>query len=185
MSQVIQIISFVLGTSVILWVSWPSLRIPWSRGFIRTFVFEFILLMFLLAVDQWFVEPFRFTQIVSWVFLVLSLALIFSGVWQFRRKGKIDSGRSDPALVGIEKTTVLVTTGIYRYIRHPFYSSLLFLSWGIFLKDVEVIQAILTVVVTALLVEMASMEEKENLAYFGEKYRAYMHTTKKFIPYLF
>jgi protein-S-isoprenylcysteine O-methyltransferase Ste14 len=34
----------------------------------------------------------------------------------------------------IEKTTILVTTGAYRYIRHPLYSSLLFLAWGIFFK---------------------------------------------------
>lgn len=185
MAQTIKIILFGLGTAGILWVSWPSLRNPWSRGFFRAFVFESLLVMFLLAVENWFVDPFSFRQILSWVFLIVSLVMIFSGVWEFHRKGKIDGRRNDLTLVGIEKTTELVTTGIYRHIRHPFYSSLLFLGWGIFLKKVEGYTTILMVVVTAFLVVMALMEEKENIAYFGEKYRAYMDTTWRFIPYIF
>lgn len=184
MPQAINIILFVVMTVVILWVSWPSLRRPWSRGFYRTFVFEFILIMFLLAVESWFVDPLSLRQIISWLFLIDSLVMIIGGVRMFYTMGKISREREDDSLVGIEKTTELVTTGIYRFIRHPFYSSLLFLSWGIFFKEMSGIAVTLAAAVTVLLVVMAKMEEKENLQYFGEKYQIYMETTKMFIPYL-
>ncbi|MHB0924829.1 MAG: methyltransferase family protein [Bellilinea sp.] len=103
----------------------------------------------------------------------------------FREKGKINQERNEPALVGIERTTELVTTGVYKYIRHPFYSSLLFLGWGILLKDVNWISIFLAVIATALLVVMARKEESENLRYFDEKYQVYMQKTKMFIPYIF
>lgn len=184
MSQVVKLIILVLGTAIILWVSWPSLRKPFSRGFYRTFVFESILIMFLLAVDSWFADPLSLRQIISWMFLTVSGVLILSGVWMFSNKGKIDPDRQDPTLVGIEKTTVLVTTGIYYYIRHPFYSSLLFLAWGVLFKDLTWIAIFLTAGITILLVIIAKKEEIENLQYFGESYRAYMRGTKMFIPYL-
>ena len=37
-------------------------------------------------------------------------------------------GRENAALLELEKTSRLVTVGLYRYIRHPLYSSLLFLD---------------------------------------------------------
>lgn len=103
----------------------------------------------------------------------------------FVSRGKISNERRDPALVGIEKTTELVTSGIYRYIRHPFYSSLLFLAWGIMLKDLNLISIFLTTAVTVMLIIIAKKEEIENLQYFGEKYLEYMQSTKMFIPYFY
>jgi protein-S-isoprenylcysteine O-methyltransferase Ste14 len=103
----------------------------------------------------------------------------------FRKKGEIDQEREDPKLVSVEKTTELVTSGVYHYIRHPFYSSLLFLGWGIFLKNVNWIGLILVVTITILLAITAQKEEKENIQYFGEKYQEYMKQTKRFVPYIY
>lgn len=185
MSQVLKLIILVLGTAVILWVSWSSLRKSFSRGFYRTFVFESILVMFLLAVDFWFVDPLSLRQIFSWIFLIVSGVMIISGVLMFSKRGKINPDRQDSMLVGIEKTTALVTTGIYRYIRHPFYSSLLFLGWGIFLKNTSMPAVVLAVLATVLVFAIAKIEEVENLNYFGVKYLEYIQDTKMFIPYIF
>ncbi|MGB2928770.1 MAG: isoprenylcysteine carboxylmethyltransferase family protein [Desulfobacterales bacterium] len=103
----------------------------------------------------------------------------------FRKKGKLDQGRSDASLVGIEKTTELVTTGLYQYIRHPFYSSLLFLGWGILLKKVSWIGLVLASITTILLIITAKKEENENIEYFGDKYQEYMKQTRMFVPFLF
>jgi protein-S-isoprenylcysteine O-methyltransferase Ste14 len=135
--------------------------------------------------NEWFVDPFGFRQIISWLFLIVSLMLIYQGVQLFRRKGELDQDRKDPGLVGIEKTTELVTTGVYHYIRHPFYSSLLFLGWGILLKNITWIGIILAVVTTILLIITARKEEIENVQYFGEKYQEYMKRTKMFVPFVF
>jgi protein-S-isoprenylcysteine O-methyltransferase Ste14 len=136
-------------------------------------------------VDDWFVDPFSLRQILSWSFLVISLVLISQGVWLFRKKGNIDSDRRDPALVGVEKTTKLVTTGVYHYIRHPFYSSLLFLGWGVLLKNPSWIGVLLALANTACLTITAKIEEGENIQYFGDIYQAYMKQTKMFIPFIF
>ena len=176
---------FVLGTIGIVWVSRSSLRNVQYHGFYRFFAWETILILFLMNMNYWFVDPFSLRQIISWLFLIVSLVLIYQGVQLFREKGKPDQERNDPALVGIEKTTELVTTGVYDYIRHPFYSSLLFLGWGILLKNVSWIGILLAVTTTILLIITAKKEEIENIQYFGKKYQEYMKLTKMFVPFIF
>jgi protein-S-isoprenylcysteine O-methyltransferase Ste14 len=86
---------------------------------------------------------------------------------------------------GIESTTTLVIVGAYKYIRHPLYSSLLFLAWGVFFKAPSILGGILAAVATAFLVTTARIEESENVQKFGVEYAAYMKTTRMFIPFLF
>lgn len=184
MTVVHKVILFVLATIGITWVSRSSLRDVQFHGFYRFFAWETILILFLVNMNYWFVEPFGFRQIISWSFLIVSLVLIYQGVQLFRRKGRLDQKRNDPALVGIEKTTELVTTGVYHYIRHPFYSSLLFLGWGILLKNVNWIGILLAVLTTILLIITARKEEIENIQFFGESYQEYMKRTKMFVPFI-
>ena len=183
--MVYKAIVFIAGTIGIVWISRSSLRDVQSHGFYRFFSWEVILVLFLMNVDYWFVDPFSLRQIVSWGFLIASLFLIYEGVRLFREQGRLDQNRDDSGLVGIEKTTELVTTGIYHYIRHPFYSSLLFLGWGIALKHISWIGILLAVINSLLLIITAKKEEAENIQYFGERYRAYMNDTKMFVPFLF
>ena len=185
MTVMLKIIIFVLATICITWVSRSSLRNVQAHGFYRFFAWETILILFLMNMNYWFVDPFSIRQIISWSFLIVSLVLIYQGVQLFRRQGKLDQERNDPALVGIEKTTELVTTGVYHYIRHPFYSSLLFLGWGILFKNVSWIGVLLAVLTTILLIITARKEEIENIQFFGEDYQKYMKRTKMFVPYIF
>ena len=169
---VIKLVIFVIGTAVIVWVSRASLRDRHSHGFYRTFAWEVILVSFVLNINYWFVDPFSPRQMIAWILLVISLLLIVLGVQAFRRQGNIDPGRTDPRLVGVEKTTRLVSSGVYQYIRHPFYSSLLFLTWGIFLKHMTGIGFLLGILASIFLVITAKKEEVENMAYFGEPTRS-------------
>lgn len=180
----IQWIIFLVGTMAIVWVSRASLGDIQSHGFYRFFAWEIILIMFAVNVRYWIKNPFSFRQVIAWSLLTISLILIFKGVQLFRQEGRIDQDRNDPSLVGIEKTTELVTTGVYHYIRHPFYSSLLFLGWGIFFKQITWMISLLAIAATVFLVVTAKKEEVENIKYFGEKYRKYMQGTKMFIPFV-
>lgn len=183
--QVIRLLVLVLGSIGIVWVSLPALRAVDSHGFPRFFAWELILVLFTLNMDVWFADPLSLRQLLSWGLLTASLALIFLGVRAFRRRGEVDVGRADPALIGIEKTTQLVTSGIYRFIRHPFYSSLLFLAWGTFFKRPTWLGLALGAASSVFLVWTAKREEQENIAFFGEPYREYIRTTKMFVPFLF
>ena len=85
---------------------------------------------------------------------------------------------------GIEDTTVLVKIGIYKYIRHPLYSSLILIAWGAFLKNMSWLSVILVIMATIFSIATAMVEEKENLGRFGDKYTSYMKSTKRFLPFI-
>jgi len=176
---------FLVASAGIAWLSRSSLRDPRSHGFYRFFAWEAILALVLMNLDHWFVAPFSRHQMLSWPLLIISLVLIIGGVRLFRKVGKPDEGRDSPSLIGIEKTTALVTVGLYRTIRHPFYSSLLFLAWGVFFKRPSWAGFLLAAAATVLLVVTARIEETENILFFGEEYRGYMQRTRMFIPFVF
>jgi len=179
------IILFALGTMVLVIVSRKPLLNPRSHGFYRFFAWEILLAMFLINARGWFRDPLAWHQLVSWALLIISLALVTLGVRWLRQIGRPDAARSAPSLLGMEKTSRLVTIGLYRYIRHPMYSSLLFLGWGIFFKSTSWLDAGLALLCTGFLTATARIEEHENIAYFGDEYVAYMQRSKMFIPFIF
>jgi protein-S-isoprenylcysteine O-methyltransferase Ste14 len=184
-NDVIKLALFLLFSVGLFYISRSSLRPPLTHGFPRFIAWEGILAIFTLNVRSWFRDPFSIHQIFSWLFLLISLALIIYGVWTLRVIGKPDSSRNGDALLGIEKTTTLVTAGIYHYIRHPFYSSLLFLAWGIFLKELSWPGLILVIIISISLEFTAIIEEREDIIFFGPAYQEYMKCTKKFVPFLY
>lgn len=185
MSFLSKIIVFFIASIGITWISWPSLGDPRSHGFYRFFAWEAILILILLNINHWFLNPVSPHQIISWLLLICCLFLVIHGVRLLRVVGKPDSNREDPALVDLEKTTELVTVGVYGYIRHPLYSSLLFLAWGAFFKHPSYLGLFLSSAATFCLSLTAKVEEVENMRFFGESYKSYMKATKMFIPFLF
>ncbi len=155
-----------------------------SHGFYRFFAWESILLLILINIPLWFTDPFSIRQILSWILLLISLPLLWQGV-SLLRKGRIAGGRTDAGLYPFEQTTELVTKGIYRYIRHPLYSSLLFLACGVFLKDITWTTGILTLVAILFLIATAAADERECIRYFGPQYSSYISRTKRFIPFIY
>lgn len=175
----------LLGSAGILFISRKSLLRPGSHGFYRFFAWEILLVLFARNLSDWFRDALAPHQLVSWLLLVISLVLVIMGVRLLRGRGRQDAARSDPALLGLEKTAQLVTGGLYRYIRHPMYSSLLFLGWGMFFKSPSWIDAGLALACSLFLIATARVEERENLGYFGDAYAVYMRHSKRFIPFVY
>jgi protein-S-isoprenylcysteine O-methyltransferase Ste14 len=182
---VLKFVAFVVDTAVLLCISRASLRRVGSHGFYRFFAFEAILILTLLNLDRWVDEPFSLHQTVSWGCLAVSGFLAIHGFRLLRTVGEPDRRREDASLFDFEKTTTLVTVGAYRYIRHPLYSSLLFLVWGVFWKSPSWIGGGLAMAATLCLTAAAKAEEAENERYFGAAYREYRKQTKMFIPFVF
>ena len=176
---------FIVGSAVIVYVSRASLRNPRSHGFYRFFAWETILALAALNLECWFVHPFAWYQLISWSLLIVSLFLVIHGVRLLKQMGKQNAQRDDSPMLGFEKTTAIVTAGAYRYIRHPLYSSLLFLTWGIAFKSPGWLNMLLALIATAFLVATARAEEVEDIRFFGPAYQTYMKQTKMFIPFLF
>lgn len=182
---VLKIVFFVAGSLPLVLISRASLKEPGSHGFFRFFAWETILALVMLNLDLWFVEPFSWNQIVSWLLLLISIYLVYQGVRMLRERGQAEKQRAGTALFEFEKTTRLVTTGIYHFIRHPLYSSLLFLAWGAFLKEISLFSSVLVILATIFLFLTARADEAECIRYFGSEYLEYRKHTKRFIPFLF
>jgi protein-S-isoprenylcysteine O-methyltransferase Ste14 len=182
--DVIRLSLFVAGSLLSLIVSWRSLFKIRSHGFFRFLAWEAILALIALNLPHWFSRPFSLPQLFSWTLLAGCMIPLVLGVIHLRKGGTADD-RPDEELYGLEKTSQLVTSGIYRYIRHPLYASMLLCSWGAFLKQVTWISALLVVFASLTTLATALADERECTEYFGPQYRDYMKRTKRFIPFLF
>ena len=179
-------IVFSFLTLFLIYISRASLRAPRSHGFYRFFAWEFILALFLINEKFWFQNPFAWHQLIAWTLLFAALVTLAFGVQALRARGKPVANREgDPSLLAFEKTTQLVTSGVYKYIRHPLYSSLLLLAWGIFFKLPSLVGGGLVITATLFLLATAKADESECIQFFGAEYRDYMQRTKRFIPFLF
>lgn len=65
------------------------------------------------------------------------------------------------------------------------YASLLFLSFGAFLKNISIGTILLMAIILVFLITTAKMEEKENIEFFGPSYVQYIGKTKMFVPFIF
>jgi protein-S-isoprenylcysteine O-methyltransferase Ste14 len=184
-SGTLRLTLFAVVSCWLVYISGKSLRVARSHGFYRFFAWEAIVALVLINSQAWFSDPFSILQILSWLFLIVSLFLLGQGMYLLRVAGKPSNQRQDVTLLSFEKTSTLVTSGFYRYIRHPLYGSLLFLAWGAFLKELTWYSVCLVVAATLCLVATAKADEAECVRYFGSSYEEYMSRTKMFVPFLF
>ena len=165
----------VSGTIIIIVFSWFfSIKYKRYHGIVRFFSFESIFILLLLNYRFWFFDPFSIHQLISWTFLIASVFPGISGYLLLKRKGKSEDS--------FENTTVLVKTGVYKYIRHPLYCSLLLFGTGVMFKHMWTLQIILGAVNITAIFLTALIEEGEMISKFGVDYKEYMKETKMFIP---
>ena len=133
----------------------------------------------------WFDQPFSGLHCLSWMMLVISIVLVVNGTGLLSRMGGQSRRHSAPENLSFENTQYLVRDGLYRYIRHPMYTSLLFLAWGAFVKPIDLLTLIAVGLVTVELILTARVEETENVTFWGSGYPAYKRRSKMFIPFFF
>jgi protein-S-isoprenylcysteine O-methyltransferase Ste14 len=184
-NDMFKIMAFVVLSVGLIYISRGSLRAPRSHGFYRFFAWEFIVALLLLNIDVWFLTPWSWYQLISWFLLIVCIVPLAFGIRALVARGKpVKQREGEPQLLAFEKTSTLVTTGIYHYIRHPLYSSLLLLTWGVFFKAPAVPGVLLALAATLFLVATARADETECIRFFGPIYRDYMKQTKMFVPFV-
>jgi len=182
----VRIAFFLLASAAITQVSWRSLRHLRAHGFYRFFAFELLTALILLNVPTWFRDPLSARQFISYFLGIISLILAIEGFRMLRRVGGASSSAALSTNLPFENTSTLVTTGVYRFVRHPLHESLLALAWCAYLKDPFAISSVaLTLGVSGFLLATAIVEERENLVRFGAAYADYMKRTRRFFPFLF
>ena len=179
-----KVIFFCIFSLPLLTLSWRSLLSLKNHGLYRLVVWECILWITIQNYRYLLPGKFGLQLLISSLLMVVSLVLVLSAVFAMRKNGIASKQRYDHTLLAFEKTTVLIESGVYRHVRHPMYSSLLFLVWGVLLRNIEVTLLIVALIATCSCIFAALVEEKENIEYFGEKYRHYTLKTKMFVPYV-
>jgi len=182
----IRVAIFFAASAAIVWFSWRPLKDFRSHGFYRFFAFEFLAALILQNAPVWFRDPLSPRQLVSWLLGAASIALAIEGFRLLRVIGKPTASVARDTNRAFENTTVLVTVGAYRFIRHPLYASLLALVWCAYLKYPFAIGSILLGLgASGFLIATAMVEERENLARFSADYATYVKRTRRFIPFVF
>lgn len=180
------ILVWIVATAFITYISRRSLKQPWSHGFYRFFAWESILTLAILNIQGWFENPLAPHQLISWFLLISSIIPLVLGVGLLKREGASRGKDQGSPNFPMENTSRLVTRGIFARIRHPLYASLLYLTWGLFVKDPRSVVGLLLALTASLFIYLtARQEEKEDILSFGAEYQAYMQKTKRFIPFIF
>ncbi len=138
---------------------------------------KFALLILLLAILFLLISD----SLLSWSPIIIAGQLLAVGLaaWARRSFGAAQfSVHAEP----IQKS--LLSTGPYRFIRHPMYAAALLLVWTSILGHVSPINVVVGALVTAVtLVRVVTEEKMLQTSY--PNYTAYAGKTKRIIPFVF
>jgi protein-S-isoprenylcysteine O-methyltransferase Ste14 len=168
---------FILVTIGMVYIFRKNLSDPRHFSFYRFLAFETLIAILFLNIRSWMLDPFSPHHLLSWVLLFLAAAVAANSLILLKREGQ--------PVGNIVHTTRMVSTGIYKYIRHPLYTSLILLAWAIYLKNPRPLSTTLIFTACGLLAATAIVEEQQNIEKFGEAYRLYMDKTRRFLPFVF
>jgi len=105
---------------------------------------------------------------VGWVTLVVALFFFCSLIVYFRKEGKPGEGKS------LMNTTVLVESGTYGIVRHPYILGSILMMCAAILISQHWLAAIVGVPVSACFYSGAVEEEEGLMVKFGDDYKRYM-----------
>ena len=90
-------------------------------------------------------------------------------------------GSNYHSVLHLDDNQVLITSGPYRYIRHPIYVALFGIFFSFYLQSANMLVLLLgTGGLSVLLYTRIPKEEALLLKHFGRSYRSYMVQTKRF-----
>lgn len=91
-------------------------------------------------------------------------------------------GKNLTDTVSTRRDATLVTSGPYRFVRHPFYVTAALLMLGASLLSANGLIFAGGLAAMVLLVVRTPKEEQKLVEKFGDQYRAYMARTGRFVP---
>ncbi len=117
-----------------------------------------------------------FTSIYPIVIFILGLSL---GIWALQHN-QLGNFHIQPIM---RENCELITTGIYKYIRHPMYLSVIIMMLSMLLSTPTIIEFLLFIFLVIILLLKAKREESLWCNY-NKEYQKYQKNSKLFIPFL-
>lgn len=101
------------------------------------------------------------------------------GIWALSHN-QLDNFNIQP---NIKKGCILITSGIYRWVRHPMYSSVILMMLAVLISNPTLLMFSLFTLLITVLILKAKREESLWLRH-DTLYLDYREKTKYFIPYI-
>ena len=118
---------------------------------------------------QWeFIPQKQIIQVSNLSYLVGSLIIIIAFI--ILLIAIKDLGRNLSPFTRPIKKSNLVTTGIYRFMRHPMYYSLIFISFGVFIVKLSIYYLFLSISLVLIIKFKIALEEQ----YLNNKFKNYL-----------
>ena len=150
----------------------------------------FLVLFFILA-QIWVIGSFIFIlnprllewtcfPIPSWIRWLSTIITVIGMVLEFSTQ--IYLGRNYSTFLHIQEDQSLITTGPYRYIRHPMYSALIIVAIGLVFLSASWYFGIPFLATIVVIVFRIRKEEEALIEKFGDEYLHYTQRTGRFFP---
>ncbi|MEM6515456.1 MAG: protein-S-isoprenylcysteine O-methyltransferase [Bacteroidota bacterium] len=115
----------------------------------------------------------------------IGLLIIFPTLWLFYRSHK-DLGLNWSVSLEIREKHTIIDQGVYKYIRHPMYSSIWLWTIAQILLLNNYIAGLSGIISFGILYFLrVNREEKMMIETFGRSYQNYISRTKRIIPFLY
>jgi protein-S-isoprenylcysteine O-methyltransferase Ste14 len=127
---------------------------------------------------RWLFSPIYAVSYTGLGIILLGVIIRCIAVIQLKRCFTVD--------VGIVEGHNLMTSGLYRFIRHPSYLGTLITFLGCGISYVNWLCVIILIVPNVIWAVMRMNEEEQVLAaHFGADYQAYVMRTKRLLPFIY
>ena len=104
----------------------------------------------------------HFSYSVGFLIIIIALIILLAAIKEL--------GRNLSPLPRPIKNCNLVTTGIYRFMRHPMYYSLVFLSFGVFIVKLSIYYLLLSITLGLIIKFKIALEDQ----YLNNKFKKYL-----------
>jgi protein-S-isoprenylcysteine O-methyltransferase Ste14 len=128
------------------------------------------LLFLFQLIDLFYYDNFSLNIIllgIGWILLIPSFLIICLSITALRAYGNAPKTRS------LVDTTLIVTKGIYRIIRHPLYVGWILMATSLASVSQSCVSALCAAIIIPLAIVSIIREDESNIAKFGDAYVQY------------
>ena len=130
--------------------------------FLQFFIISLHFFQWELIPQKQIIQVSSFSYFVGFLIIIISFIILFVAIK--------DLGRNLSPFPRPINNSNLVTTGIYRFMRHPMYYSLIFISFGVFITKLSIYYLFLTISLGLIIKFKIALEEQ----YLNKKFKKYV-----------
>ena len=130
--------------------------------FLQFFIISLHFLKWEFIPEKQIIQVSPFSYLVGFLIIIIAFIILLVAIK--------DLGRNLSPFPRPIKNSNLVTTGIYRFTRHPMYYSLVFISFGVFITKLSIYYLFLSITLTLIIKFKIALEEQ----YLKNKFQNYL-----------